>query len=150
MAYDSQRQKLVVHAGMHDPFMMLADLWEWDSAGWKQCKPAVVPINLNPHLHVLVLDGVYARLTPLGPLFFHRLPDPTDAEIGKLLASLRKRLTRRLRRVGILPPGDEEAGDEPPLPFESESVAATYAAAVLGSSMGSSAPAAARGGRSLR
>jgi len=93
-------------------------------------------LNLNPHLHVLVLDGVYARHTPEGPLFFHRLPDPTDAEIGQLLGTLRKRLASRFRRLGLpppeTPPQGEPDGDGPPLPFESKSVAATYAAAVLG------------------
>jgi hypothetical protein len=89
-------------------------------------------INLNPHLHVLVIDGVYARLEPYGPLLFHRLPDPTDAEIGQWLTTFRKRLAGRFRRLGFAPPEGEPDGEDPALPFESESVAATYAAAVLG------------------
>ncbi|MBN1669737.1 MAG: transposase, partial [Kiritimatiellae bacterium] len=86
-------------------------------------------LNLNPHLHVLVLDGVYARPAPDGPRLFHRLPDPTEAEISTLLSALRARLSRRLRRLGI-PPLDDETAAEAPLPFASESLGATYAAAV--------------------
>jgi hypothetical protein len=89
-------------------------------------------LNLNPHLHVLVLDGVYAPVEPDGPLLFHRLPDPTDAEIGKLLTTLRKRLATRFRRLALAPPESEPDGEDPALPFESESLAATYAAAVQG------------------
>jgi hypothetical protein len=96
-------------------------------------------VNLNPHLHVLVLDGVYAPVAPYGPLLFHRLPDPTDAEIGKLLTTFRKRLATRLRRAGLLAPDRDDAGEAPPLPFGSESLGATYAAAVQGRDAGGGA-----------
>jgi len=88
-------------------------------------------LNLNPHLHVLVLDGVYTCPALDAPPIFHRLPDPTDTEIAQLLASLRTRLTRRLTRIGILPPPDDDT-EAPPLPFDSPALGACYAASLQG------------------
>lgn len=57
-------------------------------------------LNLNPHLHMLFVDGAYrfggnkAR--------FHRSRRPTNAELAKLLDTLSWRIVRVLERRGLL------------------------------------------------
>ena len=57
-------------------------------------------LNLNIHFHVLFLDGVYdfkgRRPT------FHRAPQPTRAELTKLLRTIGQRVARSLERLGLL------------------------------------------------
>ena len=57
-------------------------------------------LNVNLHLHSLVLDGVYTRPAPEAALVFHPLPAPTDEEIAKLLERVRAGVERLLRRRG--------------------------------------------------
>ena len=44
-------------------------------------------LNLNVHLHALVLDGVFARAAD-GRLRFHRAPAPTAADVADALAAI--------------------------------------------------------------
>ena len=44
--------------------------------------------RLDPHLHALVLDGVFTGLESSGSVEFHALPKPTDADIEGLVRSL--------------------------------------------------------------
>ncbi len=60
-------------------------------------------LNLNVHLHSLVLDGVFTRPTPRAAPVFHALPPPTDEEIAKILEEVHDRVTSLLRRRGRLP-----------------------------------------------
>ena len=64
-------------------------------------------INLNPHLHMLLVDGLYdvAEETPV----FHRI-SPTDEEVRKLVETLSKRILKYLKKRGY--PVDEES-DKP-------------------------------------
>jgi len=50
-------------------------------------------LELNVHLHVLGLDGVFAAGVD-GTLRFHRLPPPTDADIAVLVTTVARRLGR--------------------------------------------------------
>jgi len=63
-------------------------------------------LNLNPHFHTLVPDGVFIE-TKGGALRFHRLPPPTDAEVAALLSTIVARVRRRLIRRGIWREGDD-------------------------------------------
>jgi hypothetical protein len=57
--------------------------------------------NLNVHLHVLVLEGVFTEL-PDGKLVFHHAPRPTTPEVSELLMTARKRILRHLGQCGLL------------------------------------------------
>jgi hypothetical protein len=61
-------------------------------------------LNLNVHLHALVLDGVFARAGD-GRLRFHRAPAPTAADVADVLAVVVPGVRARLARAGL----DEEA-----------------------------------------
>ncbi len=62
-------------------------------------------LNLNVHLHALVLEGVFARAGD-GRLRFHRAPAPTAADVADVLAAMAPGVRARLARAGV----DEEAG----------------------------------------
>ncbi len=58
-------------------------------------------VNLNPHLHLLAVDGVYTAGPAGGCATFHPLPAPTTLEVGKLTARIRARVLRRLEVKGL-------------------------------------------------
>jgi hypothetical protein len=64
-------------------------------------------LNLNPHFHALVLEGVYASPSPLVPPTFHELDSPTDEELAEVLEAIRRRILHHLRARGLL---DSESG----------------------------------------
>jgi hypothetical protein len=57
-------------------------------------------LNLNVHFHTLVLDGVFTQPVPGGPLVFHAAPLPSDAEVGRVVITVRRRVLRLLVRRG--------------------------------------------------
>ena len=57
-------------------------------------------LNLNVHLHMLILDGVYTT-EPIGPRF-HRVGAPDPQTLERLLNRLIRRIVRRLTRDGLL------------------------------------------------
>ena len=59
-------------------------------------------LNLNIHFHTLVLDGVFTTVGPEG-VRFYPTPPPSDAEVARLLTTIRARILRRLRRRGLGP-----------------------------------------------
>ena len=59
-------------------------------------------LNLNLHIHSLVLDGMYTRPTPDAAPVFHP-PPPTDEEIGKVLERVHEGVQKLLRRRGRWP-----------------------------------------------
>src|SRR2546425_11573975 len=69
------------------------------------------PLNLNIHLHSLVLDGVFTRSTPTGAPVFQALPAPTDAEVADVLDQVHRRVRRLLRRRGRWPEEDSSPSD---------------------------------------
>ena len=70
-------------------------------------------INLNPHYHALVLDGVYVSSVPYEAPRFHPLPPPTDEEVTRITATIARRVERLLVRKGLL--GEHAATDPDPL-----------------------------------
>ena len=52
------------------------------------------------HSHSLAVQGVFAR-DPSGTLRFVALPEPSDGEVDLLLAQVRRRVVRLVRRHGI-------------------------------------------------
>jgi len=70
-------------------------------------------LNLTPHFHTLVLDGVYPGPAHT-PERFLPLPAPTTEDVARVLAGTARRILRTLARRGL---GDEEddslARDDP-------------------------------------
>ena len=64
-------------------------------------------LNLNPHLHMLFVDGAYA-FDDEAPRF-HRVAAPTQAELQRLLHAIATRTTRALECQGLLIRDDETA-----------------------------------------
>jgi len=88
-------------------------------------------INLNPHIHMLAIDGVYTPGPAGDTAVLHPLPAPTTLEVGQVAAKIRARVLRRLAARGLLP--DREEFDDDLLPFDSADVAGCYAASIAGS-----------------
>jgi Putative transposase len=76
-------------------------------------------LNVNPHFHTLVLDGVF-RKTEAGGLELHSAPGPSDNTVAAILARIRARVGRLLRWRGPAPEDDgtgpaDRLGEESPL-----------------------------------
>ena len=82
--------------------------------------------NLNVHLHVLAMDGVFSE-QPNGELAFHPAPPPTTPEVSQLLTTARKRLLRHLGKHGLL---NDDHGDVDRLSDEAPLLANCYAASI--------------------
>ncbi len=82
-------------------------------------------LNLNIHLHMLVLDGAYTFTHDRAR--FHRAPAPSDAELVRLLDTLIRRITRTLVRAGVL----VEDPEQPWLDLEVSSPLEQLAAAAV-------------------
>ena len=70
-------------------------------------------LQLTPHFHTLVPDGVFVRDTraPDACPRFVRLPAPTDADVTSVLTLVRRRILALLVRAGRLAAPGEEADD---------------------------------------
>jgi hypothetical protein len=86
-------------------------------------------LNLNLHLHTLMLDGVYAADDDGHPQF-QALPAPEDQEVEELAASLAERISKFLLRRGVGPDTDPEEADS--LSRDQPWLARLYAASVSG------------------
>jgi len=64
-------------------------------------------LRLNPHLHVLFLDGVYREEGE--EVVFHALPHLSTREVGAVLEDAVRRIARYLTRRGLLR-ADDDAG----------------------------------------
>lgn len=84
-------------------------------------------LNLNVHFHTLVIDGVIAE-DDAGRQRLHPMPPPSDEDVGRLLAQIRRRVLRLLERRGISL--DEDSADT--LAEESPALAGLAAASVRG------------------
>ena len=73
-------------------------------------------LNLNPHFHVLMLDGVYiSRAEGAAPEF---VPAPAlqDSDVQRIVELAAHRLVRALQQRGILDSTEEDAlAEEAPL-----------------------------------
>ncbi|HEY2734831.1 MAG TPA: transposase, partial [Polyangiales bacterium] len=82
--------------------------------------------NLNVHLHVLVLDGVFTE-QPDNTLIFHRAAPPTTLEVTELLTTARERILRHLGKRGLL---DDDHGSADPLSEQAPLLADCYATSI--------------------
>lgn len=87
-------------------------------------------LNLNVHFHTLALDGVFSEDLP-GGLEFHPAPPPSDEEVARVLATIRRGVRRLLARRG-LEPGDETTGPPDRLAEESLALVGIVCASVQG------------------
>jgi hypothetical protein len=77
-------------------------------------------INLNVHLHMIVLDGVYRRKGE-GSLRFVPVPAPSTEELKRLVQRIAQRIGRSLERSGLITRDIENAylafdpGEEAPI-----------------------------------
>jgi hypothetical protein len=67
-------------------------------------------LNLNPHFHTLVLDGIYI-VGDGGKVFFRRVAPPSDAEVARVADRVHRSVARLLQRRGLGPKVDPEATD---------------------------------------
>ena len=58
-------------------------------------------LNLNPHLHMLLADGVFEVIDDQ-TVRFRKTPSPTDEDIVSLVGKIAKRISRALRRKGLV------------------------------------------------
>jgi hypothetical protein len=66
-------------------------------------------LNLNPHLHILMLDGVYVSHPDSGQPTFVPVPPPTDDQIQHLIEQAAVRLIQQLEQRGVLDDTDADA-----------------------------------------
>ena len=64
-------------------------------------------LNLNIHLHMLALDGVYT-VGKSGKAKFHRVKAPNQSELRTLLNRVIQRVVRRRKKEGLLIPDPEQ------------------------------------------
>jgi len=89
-------------------------------------------LNANPHFHTIVAEGVFEE-HPDGSYHFVPLREPpSDVEVARLLAVVRGRIIRLLRRHEIDLGGDFDDGLSDPLALESPVLAQVQGASVLG------------------
>ncbi len=86
-------------------------------------------LNLNVRFHTLPLDGVFREDRP-GVLEFHPAPPPSDEEVARVLATIRRRV-RFLARRG-LEPGHHETGPPDRLAEESLALVGIVSASLQG------------------
>ena len=67
-------------------------------------------LNLNPHSHVLMLDGVYASDKKGAAPVFVPAPPLRDTDVQRIVETAAHRLLRLLQQRGVL---DETDGDLP-------------------------------------
>jgi hypothetical protein len=68
-------------------------------------------LNLNVHIHALVLDGVYVEDAG-GGLAFHALAAPTDESMVRVLAVVAARIRRLLERHGHGEAGPDDRAED--------------------------------------
>ena len=87
-------------------------------------------LNLNVHIHALVLDGVFAR-NRAGALNFHPASRLTTLDVAEVLATVEPRIKRLLGRRG-LGDGDDEGSASDAWAEDAPVLAGLAAASVQG------------------
>jgi len=78
-------------------------------------------INLAPHYHALVVDGLYFQTSLHRPVAFHPLPEPTSQDVAEITWRIHTRVLALLQKKGLI--AEEKAIlEEAPLPFESSRI----------------------------
>ena len=85
-------------------------------------------INLNPHFHSLILDGVYVSSVPYEPPRFRPLPPPTDGEVERITATIPRRVQNVLVKEGLF--GEDAPADPDPLEADEPLLSQLYSASV--------------------
>jgi hypothetical protein len=85
-------------------------------------------INLNPHYHSLILDGVYVSSLPYECPRFTPLPPPSDEEVTRITATIARRVEKLLVKKGLL--GEHAATDPDPLEADEPLLSQLYSASV--------------------
>ena len=67
-------------------------------------------LNLAPHFHSLVINGVYAA-DGNGKPEFHELPPPEDDDVARVATLVAKRVESLMKRRGLGPDDDPDAAD---------------------------------------
>jgi len=88
-------------------------------------------LRLNPHFHVLQLDGVYVEQDGEQAPLFVETPSPTDDDIKSITENVAERVIRLLVRRGVL---DETSTEVDPLTDQEPVLAGLLQASVLGTS----------------
>ncbi|MGK5089669.1 transposase [Bdellovibrionota bacterium FG-2] len=57
-------------------------------------------VNLAPHFHTLMIEGVYYEPFGNGKVVYHELRGPTTAEVQQILATIQTRVVRALKKRG--------------------------------------------------
>jgi hypothetical protein len=86
-------------------------------------------LNLNIHLHSLVLDGVY-YVDDKKQIRFQTLPPPSDSEVRQITERVARRIVRLLEQRGLGPQADFEEADS--LSRDQPLLAELYNASVRG------------------
>ncbi len=86
-------------------------------------------LNLNIHLHSLVLDGAY-YVDEKQQIRFQRLPPPSDSEVRQVTERIARRIMRLLERRGLGPQADFKEADS--LSRDQPLLAELYKASVQG------------------
>jgi hypothetical protein len=90
-------------------------------------------LNTNIHFHTLVAEGVFEEQPDGSQRFVPAPMPPTDVEVARLLASVRRRIVRLVRRHGIELDGALDDGQTTdPLSLDSPALAEIQGASVLG------------------
>jgi hypothetical protein len=87
-------------------------------------------LNLNVHVHALVLDGVFAPADDGTPVF-HRIRRLTTLDVREVLATVEPLVVRHLASGGLLP-DEAEGGTQDPWVDEAPVLAGLAAASVQG------------------
>jgi len=87
-------------------------------------------INLNPHFHSLILDGVYVSPVPYEAPRFRPLPPPTDEEVARITATIARRVEKLLAKEGLI--GGDAPADPDPLEADESLLSQLYSASVQG------------------
>ena len=86
-------------------------------------------LNLDPHCHVLAMDGLYVIDGKGEPLFRH-VPQPTDKEVAQVVERVHRRVARLLEKRGLGSQADPDEADA--LQRDEPLLAELYGAAVSG------------------
>ena len=86
-------------------------------------------LNLAPHFHSLVIQGVYAA-DENGQPEFHELPPPEDADVVRVAALVAQRVESLLKRRGLGPDGDSDTAEA--LSRDEPGLVAIYSASIRG------------------
>ena len=97
-------------------------------------------LNANPHLHILILDGVYVPHPDSGQPTFVAVPPPTDDQIQHLIQPAAVRLIQRLEQRGVLEDTQADALAEDAPVLSGLTAARPWPTAACGSSTTATSP----------